>query len=109
MKPKILYLITSSGWGGAERYVARLSAAAADEFDVTVMAGTSKRFELFQALPGSVHRREFPELKHPIAPFSDLAAIQKLRKFLGFHFFHVFVPKSPEFVPKIAVNNRNNK
>lgn len=82
MKPKILYLITSSGWGGAERYVARLAAAAASEFDVTVMAGTSKRFELFRALPVQVHRHEFPELKHPIAPFSDLAAILKLRKFI---------------------------
>lgn len=82
MKPKILYLITSSGWGGAERYVARLAAAAASELDVTVMAGTSKRFELFRALPVQVHRHEFSELKHPVSPFSDLAAILKLRKFI---------------------------
>ncbi len=82
MKPKLLFLITSSAWGGAERYVARLAAASAAEYDVTVMAGSSKRFELFKALPAEVKRVELPALKHRIAPFADLRAIAAARRFI---------------------------
>ncbi len=79
-RPKLLLLVTSSAWGGAERYVSRLAASASVTFDVTVAAGSSKKFELFASLPAGVRRLEVPELRHPISPWHDLKAILVLRR-----------------------------
>lgn len=78
-KPKLLLIVTSSAWGGAERYVARLAAAAKAEFDVTVAAGTSKGFELFKALPTDVGTVEIAALRRPISPWHDLLAVRAVR------------------------------
>lgn len=91
MRPKLLLLVTSSAWGGAERYVARLASAAMAEFDVTVAAGSSKGFELFKALPAGVRTVEIAELRRPIAPWHDLKAIGAVRNLIdreGFDLVH---------------------
>ncbi len=90
-RPKLLLLVTSSAWGGAERYVARLARAATDEFDVTVAAGSSPRRELFAALPADVRVIEVPELQHPISPWRDLKAVLAVRALIdheGFDLVH---------------------
>lgn len=90
-KRKLLLLVTSSAWGGAERYVIRLADAAKDEFDVTVAAGASKSRELFRRLPPGVKAVELADLVRPIAPLRDLAAVLRLRKLLdeeGFDLVH---------------------
>ncbi len=90
-KPKLLLLVTSSAWGGAERYVARLAEAAQNEFDVTVAAGPSKRHELFKALKNGIRSVEVPALRHPIDPWHDLMAVRELSKLFdreGFDLIH---------------------
>jgi len=90
-KPKLLLLVTSSAWGGAERYVARMAAAASADFEVTVAAGSSKNFELFRALPADVRSVEVPELRRPISPWSDLRAVFAVRGLIdreGFELVH---------------------
>jgi len=81
-RPKLLLLVTSSAWGGAERYVVRLAAAASADFDVTVAAGPSKSRELFRRLPAGVKAFELADLVRPIAPWSDLKAIRRLRNLI---------------------------
>jgi len=90
-RTKLLLLVTSSAWGGAERYVIRLAAAASGEFDVTVAAGPSKSRELFRRLPPGVKAFELEDLVRPIAPWSDLKAVRRLRAFIdeeGFDLVH---------------------
>ena len=90
-RPKLLLLVTSSAWGGAERYVIRLAAAASGEFDVTVAAGPSKSGELFRRLPDGVKAFELADLVRPIAPWSDFKAVRRLRAFIdeeGFDLVH---------------------
>jgi len=90
-RPKLLLLVTSSAWGGAERYVIRLAAAASAEFDVTVAAGASKSRELFRRLPPGVKGFELEDLVRPIAPLRDLKAIRRLRALIdeeGFDILH---------------------
>lgn len=90
-KPKVVLLVTSSAWGGAERYVARLARAAMLDFDVTVAAGRSPKHELFSALPPGVRTFEIPELRQPVSPISDLLAVRTLRRLIdreGFSIIH---------------------
>ncbi len=90
-RPKLLLLVTSSAWGGAEAYVLRLAAAASAEFDVTVAAGASKTRELFRRLPRGVKAFELADLVRPIAPHRDLLAIRRLRALIdeeGFDLVH---------------------
>jgi glycosyltransferase involved in cell wall biosynthesis len=90
-RPKLLLLVTSSAWGGAEAYVAKIAAAAAAEFDVTVAAGSSVSRELFSRLPASVRHVELPDLVRPIAPLRDLAAVRAVRGLIdreGFDIVH---------------------
>ncbi len=81
-RPNILLLVTSSAWGGAERYVSRLARAAMPEFDVTVAAGRSPNGELFSSLPPGVGAVEIPELVRQISPLNDLLAIRALRRLI---------------------------
>jgi glycosyltransferase involved in cell wall biosynthesis len=88
---KVLFLVTSSAWGGAERYVSRLAREASNEFDVTVAAGHSPNGELFSSLPSNVHTLEIPELRHPISPLHDLLAVRTLRRLIdreGYDIIH---------------------
>jgi glycosyltransferase involved in cell wall biosynthesis len=90
-RPKLLLVVTSSAWGGAERYVVRLAAAAQAEFDVSVAAGTSASRALFRALPTGVKAFEIDDLVRPIAPLRDLKAVRRLRELIdaeGFDLVH---------------------
>ncbi|HTK60145.1 MAG TPA: glycosyltransferase [Candidatus Baltobacteraceae bacterium] len=91
VRRKLLLLVTSSAWGGAERYVVRLASAASAEFDVTVAAGSSKTGELFRRLPSGAKRFELKDLVRPIAPWRDLKAVLRLRDLIdeeGFDLVH---------------------
>jgi len=81
-RPKILYLVTSSEWGGAERYVLGLVQAALASYDVLVAAGPSKTQELFSALPPGVRTFIIPGLKSAITPLRDLDTIVDLRRLI---------------------------
>lgn len=81
-KPKLLLLVTSSAWGGAERYVVRLASQASAEFDVTVAAGTSVSRELFRRLPAHVASFELKDLVRQISPLKDARAALRLREFI---------------------------
>lgn len=90
-RPKLLLIVTSSAWGGAEAYVLRLATAAAAAFDVTVAAGPSKSRELFRRLPSGVKAFELGDLVRPIAPWSDFKAVRRLRRLIdeeGFDLVH---------------------
>ncbi|MFA5853678.1 MAG: glycosyltransferase [Patescibacteria group bacterium] len=90
-RQKLLFLVTSSAWGGAERYVSRLARAASAEFDVTVAAGHSPKSELFSSLPSTIRTIEIPELRQPISPISDLFAVRTLRRLIdreGYDILH---------------------
>lgn len=78
-RPKLLLLVTSSAWGGAEAYVLRVAKAASADFDVTVAAGPSRSRELFRRLPAGVKGFELADLVRPIAPVRDLKAILRLK------------------------------
>jgi len=47
--PKILYIVTKSEWGGAQKYVFELSKALKNEFEVLVASGEGNG-ELFEKL-----------------------------------------------------------
>lgn len=90
-KPKLLLLVTSSAWGGAERYVARLASAARTDFDVTVAAGPSQGLELFKALPDGIKTVVIAPLTRPISPWQDLKAVAEVRELIdreGFDLVH---------------------
>ncbi len=81
-KPKLLFLVTSSAWGGAERYVARMAEAAQNEFEVTVAAGSSKDRQLFKGLENGIRTVEVPDLRQPIDPWHDILAVRALSKLI---------------------------
>ena len=81
-RPKILYLVTSSEWGGAERYVLVLATAALASYDVLVAAGPSKTQELFSALPPEIRTFTIPGLKSAITPLRDLKTVAVLRRLI---------------------------
>lgn len=90
-RKKLLLLVTSSAWGGAERYVSRLASEASGEFDVTVAAGHSKNRELFSSLPSGIRTEEIRELRQPISPLRDLLALRSLRSLIdreGYDLIH---------------------
>lgn len=78
---KILYLVTSSAWGGAERYVSVLAQALATSggTDVLVAAGPSATQELFASLPAGTPTCTLAGLKSAISPLRDLRTILELR------------------------------
>jgi glycosyltransferase involved in cell wall biosynthesis len=79
---KILFLITSGGWGGAERYVVRLAKSATAEFDVSVMSGCSAADGLLAKLPAGARGIELPLLTRDISPVNDLRAMFAVRAFI---------------------------
>jgi glycosyltransferase involved in cell wall biosynthesis len=78
-KPKLLLIVTSSAWGGAERYVSRLAIAAKAQFEVSVVAGSSRGFDLFKSLPADVKTIEVAELRRNISLWNDLSAVRVVR------------------------------
>jgi len=108
-RPKLLLLVTSSAWGGAERYVVRMAEAAKAVFDVTVAAGSSKSGELFRRLPSGVKRFELKDLVRPIRPWRDAKALLRLRALIDeekFDVVHANSSKAGLIAPLAAALSR---
>jgi len=77
---KILFLVTQSVWGGAQRYVFDLASHFASRgWDVTVAAGEDPEGELFARLQDTgVHAVYLSRLKRPLSPLNDVAAIAEI-------------------------------
>ncbi|MFA6322578.1 MAG: glycosyltransferase family 4 protein [Candidatus Buchananbacteria bacterium] len=80
-KPKILYIITQSEFGGAGRYVFDLATALAKEFEVVVAAGGQE--ELFDLLESAgIKTFRLKHLVREIDPINDLAAVWEIKKLI---------------------------
>lgn len=86
-KKKILFIITKSSWGGAQRYVYDLAtAAASDGNDVCVASGESGALTQKLSAAG-ISTREVPGLSRDLGPTRDFRALASLR-----HLFKDFKP-----------------
>ncbi len=83
-KKKILYLITQSGWGGAQRYVFDLATALHNEYEITVAAGEAKtKKTLLERLEvKGIKTHSFKHLARSINPWHDVLAIFEVGRFL---------------------------
>ncbi|PIP31988.1 hypothetical protein COX24_00540 [bacterium (Candidatus Gribaldobacteria) CG23_combo_of_CG06-09_8_20_14_all_37_87_8] len=80
---KILYLITQSDMGGAQKYVFDLSFNLKNEFDITVAIGSEGGDELFSFLKKeNIKTVLLRHLKRLPSPFSALKAIKKIRRII---------------------------
>ena len=81
-KKKILTIITQgSPWGGAQRYVKQLAAAAQKQgFEMTVATGEQKQNQLSEQLPKGVHRLHLSHLRRAIHPIHDILALFEIRR-----------------------------
>jgi len=77
----ILYLVTSSGWGGAEKYVSVLAREAAAHGEVHVIAGTGNG-DLFDRLPHEAFVMRSRHLTRRVSPISDLRAVREIRAYI---------------------------
>jgi glycosyltransferase involved in cell wall biosynthesis len=81
-KPTILYVITQGVWGGAQRYVADLSAEISQNFSVTVAIGEpSCPIDLQNKLiqEGQVALYQLNSLRRSVNPYLDIVAFFELR------------------------------
>jgi glycosyltransferase involved in cell wall biosynthesis len=86
---KILYIITQSEFGGAQRYVFDLATSLNDEFEITVAAGCNLNGELFQKL-NDLKRSDLSKiktvylkhLKRSINPWHDILAFFEIRRLI---------------------------
>lgn len=83
-KLKILYLITQSEWGGAQRYVFDLATSMKSEFDVTIAAGGEEHNTLFRMLDifNTIPRIRLKNLVREINPIKDVKAFFEIRALL---------------------------
>jgi glycosyltransferase involved in cell wall biosynthesis len=91
MSPQtILYLITASEHGGAQKYVGDLATHAATQFKkVYLLYGAQGRGEAFKNLPDNVAQHMWPSLVRSIHPYQDLLFLLKLIKFFKKHHIDV--------------------
>ncbi len=81
MKTKILYIITQSSWGGAQKYVFDLATNLPEDFQVTVLCGGNG--ELISRLKAKeVKVKVMKNLIRPIRPFTDAICLWQLRSFI---------------------------
>lgn len=79
----ILYLITVSEQGGAQKYVADLATHAVTQFNkVYLIYGSQGQGEAFKNLPVTVEQHMWSELVRSIRPYKDLLFLFRLIKFL---------------------------
>lgn len=83
-KSKILYLITQSEWGGAQRYVFDLATSMKSEFDVTIAAGVEENNTLFRILDifNTIPRIRLKKLVREINPYKDFLAFLEIHSLL---------------------------
>jgi glycosyltransferase involved in cell wall biosynthesis len=81
-KRRILFLITTSDWGGAQSFVCRMAAEAKRAgHDVMVAAGGNGELGKRCADAG-VHFEQLETLRRELSPLHDLAAIHEIRKII---------------------------
>lgn len=76
-KIKLLILVTQSHWGGAQKYVYDLATGFAQDYDLTVAAGSGGPL-LDMLRKKGVRTWEIPELVRPINPINDLKSLLKI-------------------------------
>lgn len=83
-KRKILYIVTQTEWGGAQKYVFDLATHLAEGFDVTVATGAdgSSRELLDKLVGAGIKNFTFKHLKRDINLWHDILAIFEIAKFL---------------------------
>lgn len=81
---RILYLITQSEFGGAQRYVFDLAINLKSEFNVIVAAGKDGKNNEFENLlkENRIDFYSIPHLKRKISPLNDLLAIFEILKLI---------------------------
>jgi len=80
---KILYIITQSEFGGAQRYVFDLAANLSGEFNICVAAGGNPNGELFQKLKEkNIKNIYLRNLKRAINPWHDSQAFLEIRRLI---------------------------
>ncbi|MAF13927.1 MAG: hypothetical protein CMI53_03470 [Parcubacteria group bacterium] len=83
---KILYIVTQSGWGGAQRYVFDLALSFHDKgYDVTVAGGNDidgKKTLLTKLDENNIKSYKLNNLVRQINPLKDLAAYFEIKKFI---------------------------
>ncbi|MDP3899791.1 MAG: glycosyltransferase [bacterium] len=78
-RKKILYLVTQSDFGGAQRYVYDLAANLKDQFNIVVASGEQKNGELKQKLEkANIRHIYISHLKRNILPLHDVLALFQL-------------------------------
>ena len=89
-KKKILYVITKSVWGGAQRYIFDLATnLPKDEFEIVVAAGGSG--PLFEKLQkAGIHTVTIPGLQRDINIWKELFSI--------WHLFKIFLEEKPDII-----------
>lgn len=80
-KTKILYLITQSEWGGAQRYVLDLAESMKQDFDVSIAAGGPDGAGL-SSMTGSIPFYPLKNLVREINPIKDVKAFFEIRALL---------------------------
>lgn len=76
-KVKILYVITKSNWGGAQKYVYNLATSLPENFDVAVALGGEGPLKTKLAEAG-IRVIPLPWLSRDVNPIADLLVFQKL-------------------------------
>lgn len=81
-KRRILFLITTADWGGAQSFVQRMAVEAKKAgHDVMVAAGgTGELYERCKA--SGIHIEKLEMLKRELSPIHDLAAIHEIRRII---------------------------
>jgi len=83
-KQKLLYIVTQSEWGGAQKYIFDLATNLANDFDIAVAAGPDgTNHDLINKLENfKIRTHLFKHLKRNINPYHDFLAILEIAKFL---------------------------
>ncbi|MCX6735556.1 MAG: glycosyltransferase family 4 protein [Candidatus Parcubacteria bacterium] len=76
-KKKILYVITKSNWGGAQRYVFNLATNFAEKYDVSVALGGDGELKTKLQNAG-IRTISLPFLRRDFNPFTDILAFKKI-------------------------------
>lgn len=88
-KQKILYVITKSNWGGAQRYVFELAIFSAKNYDVTVVLGGDGSLKTKLNEEG-IRTLSLPSLKRDVSIFSDFCTLRDL--------IHIFKTEKPDII-----------
>lgn len=78
-KPKILYLVTQSEWGGAQRYVWDLAQSLKEDFDISVVFGGTEKLK---DVLGDIRSVTLKYLVREINPVKDIMAFFEIRNLL---------------------------